>query len=123
MKNSFEQRGGANEDRDRPVFVDKNLLIILNKNCSEIVAGQTDKSIAALQLLARLNPVEKMKLNGVIQSLTGTKGRSASPSPPLRRPDLTPSPPLFGSQPNKPPPFTFLDSPPRMPQVKCPVFL
>ena len=94
----------------------------LNQNSREIVTGQTDKSIAALQLLARLNPVEKMKLNGVIQSLTGTKGRS-SPSPPLRRPDLTPSPPLFGSQPNKPPPFTFLDSPPRMPQVNTRYFL
>jgi len=93
---------------------------------SEIVTGQTDKSIAALQLLARLNPVEKMKLNGVIQSLTGNKGtrRESSPSPPdLRRPDLTPSPPLFGSQPNKPPPpFTFLDSPPRMPQIPPPLF-
>ena len=93
----------------------------INNNSREIVTGQTDKSIAALQLLARLNPVEKMKLNGVIQSLTGNKGtrRESSPSPPdLRRPDLTPSPPLFGSQPNKPPPpFTFLDSPPRMPQV------
>ena len=41
--------------------------MVLNKNSSEIVSGQTDKSIAVLQLLSRLNPVEKMKLNGVIQ--------------------------------------------------------
>ena len=94
--------------------------MVRNKNLREIVSGQTDKSIAVLQLLSRLNPVEKMKLIGVIQSLTGKRGRrDASPSPPPRRPDLTPSPPpLFGTQPNKPPPFTFLDSPPRMPQVR-----
>jgi len=92
-------------------------------SASDIVAGQTDKSIAALQLISRLNPVEKMKLNGVLQSLNGNKTRSnreLTPSPPLRR-QLTPSPPLFGSQ-AKPAPFSLHDSPPRMPQVRPPLF-